>query len=418
MNCYDTFKEKHRKDIETCLASINDEMFNDNIPFWEKRILDPEYPGYLICFDRRGNLTRDLKPGWFVGRTMYTFGLLYNEIEPREEWFQIMKSGREMIDTDFYYKNGRFNQMLTRDLKIINGATSIFTDHFLIKGLYEYIKALKKMGKDTREECNLAADLTDQLFAHIKTKEVLEQENIPQGMEKHPIYFLTLIVAIESKSIFGDRYQNVIDECIHKTMYEFANDEYKKLFEFIRNDGTPYLKGCGRIMDAGHSMESAWFAMREGIESKNSDYVRRARVVIDWVIDNAYDEENGGFIQHFDVEKKIPEQEFLKTDYIALDAGWDDKIWWVQAEALYALALSALTTKNEKHFKYFMKEFHYIQEYFRDKEYGEWYSVLKKDGSILLDHKGFELKGPYHVLRCLIMLKKLFEDYLQKEESL
>lgn len=415
MNCYKTLKEKYQVDLKECLRSINDELFNDNIPFWEKRVLDPEYPGYFNCFDRQGYLTNDMKSGWFIGRTMYTFGALFNEIEPKEEWFQILKSGREAIDTAFYDKNGRFNQMLSRDLKVVNGPTSIYTDHFLVKGLYEYIRAIKKIGKDFQEEYELATYLSDELFKHIKDENVLKQEGIPTGMQKHSIYFITLIVAMESKNIFGDKYQYVIDECIHKTMNEFANEKYKKVFEYISSDGTPLLKGCGRIMDAGHSLESAWFAMREGIESRRNDYIHKAEEVIDWVINNAYDEEYGGFIQHLDVEKRIPDKEFQKSDYITLSVDWNDKIWWVQAEALYALALSALTNENERHFKYFMKEFKYVQEHFRDKEYGEWYSILRNDGSIRLDHKGFVLKGPYHVSRCLIMLKKLLEDYLREK---
>ena len=82
---------------------------------------------------------------------------------------------------------------------------------------------------------------------------------------------------------------------------------------------------------------------------------------------------------------------------------------------MYALGMSALFHENEKHFRYFMKMYDYVQNNFRDKEYGEWYSILKRDGRMVSDYKGFELKGPYHVPRCLMQLVTLLEEYLEQK---
>lgn len=194
----------------------------------------------------------------------------------------------------------------------------------------------------------------------------------------------------------------------------FANDEYKAPFEYIGTDGKPRLEGEGRLIDAGHTMESLWFSMRAGKECGCAAYIKRAETVLDWVIARCYDEEYGGFYQHVDVDTLIPQQRFLVNDYAGIPAAWDDKIWWVQAEGLNALAMSALYNENEKHFTYFLKLYDYVQNCFRDKEFGEWYSILKRDGSIRSDKKGFELKGPYHVPRCLMQLTVLLEAYLFK----
>ena len=74
--------------------------------------------------------------------------------------------------------------------------------------------------------------------------------------------------------------------------------------------------------------------------------------------------------------------------------------------------MSALYNENERHYAYFIKMYDYIQSYFRDKKYGEWYSILKRDGTIRVADKGFALKGPYHVPRCLLQSVKLLEIYL------
>ena len=105
------------------------------------------------------------------------------------------------------------------------------------------------------------------------------------------------------------------------------------------------------------------------------------------------------------------------TDYEGIPAAWDSKIWWVQAEGLNALFMSALLNENEKHFIYFKKLYEYTELYFRDKKYGEWYSILNREGGVLCDWKGFELKGPYHITRCLMKISLLAEKYLKCKED-
>lgn len=403
------FYLKHEKELICLLKKVKEELLFETVPFWEKRVVDKEYSGYLNCFDRQGNLIDSKKPGWFVGRTMYTFAALYNTIEKREEWLDIARIGRAFMDSSFYAGKGRFQQMMSREGKVINGPVSIFTDHFAVKGLYEYMKACPEEIKLKDKE--LAEKLSDRLFENVKDPKVLASEGVPSGYQKHAINFMTLLVALESRELFGNKYEKILNNCVEKSLYQFASDAYEAPFEYIGTDGKPKPEGEGRLIDPGHTMEAMWFSMRAGKECGNTEYGKRAMKILDWVIERCYDEEYGGFYQHVDLDGVL-EKRFLVNSYAGIPAAWDDKIWWVQAEGLYALGMSALYHENEKHFTYFMKMYDYIQKYFRDNEYGEWYGILKKDGSVVSDDKGFELKGPYHVPRCLMQLVTLLEEYL------
>ena len=42
---------------------------------------------------------------------------------------------------------------------------------------------------------------------------------------------------------------------------------------------------------------------------------------------------------------------------------------------------------------------------------------FKPDGGVLCDWKGFELKGPYHITRCLMKINLLAEKYLKCKET-
>lgn len=409
-----SFYEKHKEEIESIGERAKRQLLEDNVPFWETRVADTDCGGYFNCFNREGKLIKDVKSGWFVGRNMYTFSELYEKIQPKESWRKIAEQGYQYMKGGFYAGNGRFQKMLSRNGEVMEGTTSIFTDHFAVKGLYKYLKAANITEKNEIENARI---LTDILFQNVKEGNILRQEGIRPGWKKHAVNFMTLLVALESRDLFGNRYEDVLIDCVKKSLYEFANDKLQAPFENIKEDGAPELTGEGRLIDAGHTMESLWFAMKAGELLEEPAWKRRAEEVLGWVIERCYDETYGGFIQHIDVDRKAPEKPFLVTDYEGIPAAWDSKIWWVQAEGLNALWISALLNENEKHFEYFKKLYEYTELYFRDKEYGEWYSILNRDGGVICDWKGFELKGPYHITRCLMEISLSAESYLNCMET-
>ncbi|WP_312640980.1 AGE family epimerase/isomerase [Hydrogenoanaerobacterium sp.] len=403
------FIKKHCEELTAILQYYKQKLEEQILPFWEPRVVDMQYGGYFNCFDAKGELYSTVKPGWFVGRTMYTFSYLYNTYKRNPKWLEIATQGRSFLEKAAL-SNGRFCQMLAQDGTPITGATSIFTDHFAVKGLYEYIIAT---GKTNPRDIEWARQLTDQLFDHILTPSVLQDEMIPDGMQKHAVCFMTLLVALESKHLFGNAYSSVLRDCIHRSLYVFANDTLQAPFEYVGTDGMPVLRGEGRLIDPGHTLESMWFAMRAGQEEGTTAYAQRAKIVIDWVLHRAWDETYGGFYQHVDVENTTPEERFLTNTYVDVPVLWDDKIWWVQAEGLYALLMSSLENGADDHFAYFMKLHRFVKEHFMDEEVGEWNSVCHRNGEVSDARKGFELKGPYHVVRCHVQIVQLLQQALQ-----
>lgn len=402
-----TFEEKHMDQIKQLAAYYRKGLLEDIVPFWEQRVVDREKGGYYNCFDKKGNLYKDIKPGWFVGRNLYIFSALYNKIEKRPEWLEIAAKGKTFLMEKAYAGEGRFNYMMDRDGVPIEGTTSIFTDHFAVKGLFEYAKA-----SGSKEDAELAISLYEKLMEHVSDRSLLEKEGLDPRFIKHAHNFMTLLVAIEGKSLLGDRAKSTIDVCMERSLYTFVDDDLKAPLEYVGITSKPLYEDEGRLIDPGHTLEAMWFCMTEGIERKDKAIISRAAQIIDWVIDRGWDEEYGGFYQYVDVLNGLPEEKYQYNTYVDIDVHWSDKIWWVQAEALYATALSALCTKNERHFEIFMKQHEFCKKYMADHEFGEWRSFVHRDGSPFDDRKGFELKGPYHVMRAYMMLTLLFENYV------
>jgi N-acylglucosamine 2-epimerase len=401
------FITAHKEELKSLYDYYKSELLEDIVPFWEPRIVDREYGGYLSCFDRKGNVFKDVKPGWFVGRNIYTFSYLYNTVEKRPQWLSIAAEGVEWMKKYAYKGNGRFNGTMARDGSVIDSGTNLFNDVFAIKGYYEYLVALGD--ERTDEQLKFAAELTDTVFKNARDTALLEKEGLPSAFRNHAVNFMTLLASIEGMRLFGERYADELKYRLHNAMYVFANDEYNAVFENVGADGKPLLRDQGRIMDPGHALESCWFSLRAGMELNDKNIIKRAGEVLDWIIDRGYDEENGGFILLLDVENRVPKDAQRTQNYAGTIADWHDKVWWTQAEGLNALALSALLNGNERHFTYFKKLHDYVDKHFRDHENGEWFSILSHDNRMLLDNKGFEGKGPYHVPRCVILLYDLFK---------
>jgi len=408
-----SFREKYMQKIKDLAVYYRSHLLEDIVPFWEERTLDHEHGGYYNCFDREGRLYKDIKCGWFIGRNMYMFSALYNNIEKRPQWLEAAGIGRKFLTEKALTQSGRINQMMNRDGSVINGTTSIFTDHFAVKGLFEYIEASGNV-----DDIPLAKSLLDKLMQNISDKAVLANECHDIRFRKHALNFMTLIISIEGKKLFKDEMKPIIETCLQDSLYTFVDDALKAPLEYVSTDGKPLYEDEGRIVDPGHTLESLWFSIKEGIDRENNNIIQRACKIIDWVIDRAWDEEYGGFYQNVDVFDTIPQKPFLSNRYEDINVAWSDKIWWVQAEGLYTLALSALLTENERHFEYFLKLHQFCKDYFSDPMYGEWYSILHRDGSILNDRKGFELKGFYHVPRSVMQLTLLFDKYVETDGKL
>lgn len=404
------FVEKHRDELTSYRDYYRDELLEDIVPFWAARVPDPEFGGFFSCFDREGVRTKDIKPGWFVGRNIYTFANLCNAIEPCKAWLDLAQGGVQWMFRFGHQGGGRFNSLMARDGSVLDSSRSIFNDAFSIKGYYEYLVALGD--RRTDEQLCLATEMTDAMFRNSEDVDLLASEGISPEFRSHPVNFMMLLCAMEGKHLFGTRYRSVLDARLERAMYAFASDEYEAVFENLGPDFRPKPVGRGRLMDPGHALESCWFSMREGMERMDRNYIKRAGDVIDWILKKGWDAQNGGFILLCDAEGGAPEPEHRTENYCGTTVNWDDKVWWAQAEGLNALAMSALLNGSERHFAYFRQLHDFVDASFRDRKNGEWYAILRRDNTVLRSDKGMENKGPYHVTRCVALLYSLLRDVL------
>jgi len=85
------------------------------------------------------------------------------------------------------------------------------------------------------------------------------------------------------------------------------------------------------------------------------------------------------------------------------------KSWWAQAEAMVGFYNAYQLTRDEKFADASHRLWEYIQAHHLDREHGEWFKQLSRDGAPDLEHyKIGPWDCPYHSARgCFEMLARL-----------
>jgi len=97
------------------------------------------------------------------------------------------------------------------------------------------------------------------------------------------------------------------------------------------------------------------------------------------------------------------------------------KFWWPHNEAVIATLLAYTLTGDEKHANRHTMVHAWAHDHFADKEHGEWFGYLHRDGSVSVDLKGNHWKGPFHLPRmqlyCWQLLREYCSEYTEEESK-
>ncbi len=371
-------------------------LLDNVIPFWMEHSIDPQ-GGYFTCLLEDGKVYDTDKFIWLQARQVWTFAMLYNQQEAREEWLDIalhgarylLKHGKDRAG-DWYFSLNQAGQPLVK-------AYNIFSDCFACMAFAQLYYATKK--EQYREEA-LAT------FANI-----LKRKSNPKGKytktvgETRPLknFALPMILcnlSLELEPLLpAAQVQATIDECIQEVMYNFYDPKSGLVLENILPDGSLSDSFEGRLLNPGHAIEAMWFIMDLGQQRNDQELIDKAVERSLEMLQYGWDKEHGGIFYFMDRKGYPPQQ-----------LEWDQKLWWVHLETLVALLKGYALTKNTHCWKWFEKVHEYTWTHFRDKEYGEWFGYLNREGKVLLPLKGGKWKGCFHVPRGLWQSWRILEQ--------
>ena len=361
-------------------------LLDDTLEFWMPEIVDEEFGGYLSMRDRDGSLIDDDKSVWLQGRFAWMLSTLYNTVEKRDEWLAAAKSGVEFLKKHCFDEDGRMFFLMTREGKPLRKRRYYFSEAFAVMAFAAYGKA---SGEEEwiEEARQLFAKCMDYAEGRIPTGEPKwTSERQMKGIGV-PMIFLQVAQVLVANG--GDELaERKIDEFIEE-IREFVKDDIECVMEQIGMDGEVVDHIDARTLNPGHAIEGAWFILDEAKRrGGDTELIELGCRMLDYMWKLGWDEEHGGILYFKDVYGK-PVQEY-----------WHDmKFWWPQCEAIIATLLAYQLTGDEKYAKWHRMIHKYAHATFPDRENGEWFGYLHRDGRISSPVKGNQFKGPFHLPR-------------------
>jgi len=386
------------KQIDSFLAIYRDNLLDDILPFWIKHSVDYEYGGFTFCLDRDGTAIDSDKGMWQTCRFTWLLATLYNKIEKRPEWLSLAKHGIDFIRKYGFDEDGRMFFQVSRRGEPLRKRRYLFTETFATIAFAAYAKAT-----NDSEKANRACDLFRLIIDYHTNPFLLQPKHITETRSLKSIGMPMILIntAQVLRETIGDLLsEEWIDRCIEEIRIEFIKPSFKAVMENVSTTGVFSNHFDGRILNPGHAIECAWFILHEAkYRGNDSELIKLGTTMLDWMWEIGWDKEFGGLFYYRDV-KNSPVQEY-----------WHDmKFWWPHCEAIIASLLAFQLTKDSKYLDMHRTVHNWTFLHFPDKEYGEWYGYLHRDGRISTDLKGNLWKGPFHIPRMMWYCWQLLEE--------
>ncbi|AHC13956.1 AGE family epimerase/isomerase [Salinispira pacifica] len=420
------------------------QLLDDCIPFWMKHGLDTTYGGFMTGLDRTGKIIESDKSVWFQGRAGWTMANAYLAggrkdaalLQAAESCitfsdrhcfdsdgrmlFRVTRDGRKLIKRRYSFSEF-FSVIARSSLAIAKNDPALLDDAYrLFRSTLNYLRdpnrGNPKVDPATRSSLGLAQPMIE--------------INVAQELREA---FLILGSDTSEEIEFCTR---LIRENISIIQTNFVRPEFEAVVEQCNADGSLQDEHFeGRLINPGHSIEAAWFILRE------ADYLKSGHGGMhfapaspgsgaqgtDQAADTATDKGAAGRAETKPKDSSPPQADMLIELGVRIlnwmwNIGWDEKhgglcyfadlhghppfeywhnmkFWWPHNEASIALLYAFLLTGDPLHAQRFHMLDSWIDTRFPDREHGEWFGYLNFDGSISTDLKGNMFKGPFHIPR-------------------
>ncbi|MGH1396867.1 MAG: AGE family epimerase/isomerase [Trichormus sp.] len=383
-------------DFTTLAALYKNTLLNNVLPFWEQHSLDYEQGGYFTCLNRQGQVYDTDKFIWLQNRQVWTFSMLCNQLEKRENWLKIARNGAEFLAQHGRDNEGNWYFALNRQGQPLIQPYNIFSDCFAAMAFSQYALA-------SGEEW--AKDVAMQAYNN-----VLRRKDNPKGqytkaypgtrsMKALAVPMILANLTLEMAWLLpSDTLESVLASTVEEVMTDFLDQEKGLMYENVTPDGSHIDCFDSRLINPGHGIEAMWFIMDIANRKNDSKTINQAVDVVMNILNFAWDSEYGGLYYFMDADGHPPQQ-----------LEWDQKLWWVHLESLVALAMGYRLTGRAECWEWYQKMHDYAWSNFADAEYGEWFGYLNRRGEVLLNLKGGKWKGCFHVPRAMYLCWQQFE---------
>jgi len=385
-------------------------LLESTIPFWVRHGLDSQHGGLLSGLGEDGALIDSDKALWLQGRAAWTFSTLHATVERNPAWLAAAKSCLDFIRDHGRGPEGKLYFTVTREGRPLRMRRYVYSECFAAVGSAAYAKAAG-CSRSTGE----AVGYFETYLRHSFEPGVMPPKTDPvtrpmQGLAPHMIAIVTaqeLRAALGDPLVAGRTCTEWIDRSINAVESDFFKPEIGALMEVVGGQGEILDHFDGRTLNPGHSLECAWFILREaGLRGGSDRLLRLGLAILDCMWERGWDRYHGGLLYYTDVFGK-PVQEY-----------WAEmKFWWPHNEAEIATLLAYQLTGDEKYAAWHAQVHDWSHRVFADPRHGEWFGYATREGRITTRLKGNTFKGPFHLPRMQLTCWRIVDELLARQNG-
>ncbi len=235
------------------------ELFDRQLPFWDKHGIDHELGGFFHSLDYDGTRVRTDKFHWFQGRGVWVYSFLYQHFGKDPKHLEIARKTKDFMLRHEPQPDGWWAETLTREGKLVRPFQGdIYGMFFGAEGLQEYAAAT---GDEQAHE--LALGLMKKLYRYIDTPGV-QLSGIPKpGMRPQGLWMVILRIATQMLRHWKDpEIAGIADRCVDALINRHYYPDIGLNNELLNFDFSRPPEESTKCL-FGHSIETLWMVMDE-----------------------------------------------------------------------------------------------------------------------------------------------------------
>jgi mannose/cellobiose epimerase-like protein (N-acyl-D-glucosamine 2-epimerase family) len=409
----------NREEIIKLREEAQNHLVNELLPFWTSRMVDETNGGFITHFDQHGIDTgEDEKSLVAQTRCLYTVSSAHRAGYGNGNLAAMAKHGADfLIGKMWDSENEGFYWMMDRKGNVKIDKKIIYGHSFAIYALSEYTLATG----DPRgiEYAEKVFDLIQKYCADTMYGGYWEMFHRDwtlcgpgsQGGDRktldvhmHLMEAFTTLYECSHKDVHHRKLLEVIDLLLHRVIhpkYKTGIPQFFKDWQIAPQIKFDIIWGWDRFSSEGqktnvtdntcygHNAEFAWLLIHalDILRADPGIYSDVFRTIFDHTVNNGIDNEFGGVFVEGSHAGGVYDRE---------------KEFWQQAEVLTALLDAYIMFREGVYLDAYINVHRFVFDKFINKEVGEWYPLLTRNGEPIWTHMGHSWKINYHTVRSMI----------------
>ncbi|GAB3707373.1 AGE family epimerase/isomerase [Mariniluteicoccus flavus] len=395
------------------------------LPWWETHGVDDERGGVRTGFDNAGALHSADRFTWSQGRWAWLAGELADEAAAgrlaldEAVWRDRCVRTCARLMAEAVRDDGRTHFRVTESGEPIRdaagkSATSVFADLFAVLGLaagLRHVSPADPRAAAWREE---SVRILETARTGIADRTALsEPYPVPEGFSDlaGPMSLLHTAAELLRAPLGGAeaRVRAVRDWAASQLRGQVFSRDGDDWWEMRPDDARDGDTLVARHRTPGHMLELLWMIDRAQEADPGFRLLPRVRLhaVARRAIEIGWDGADGGVLRYVDQDGGRPDGRPVTDDRYQklVSTTWDTKLWWVHAEAMYALARFGNQDDAELA-SWAERVIDYTMAVFPSGSGQEWIQIRGRDGTPLDEVVALPVKDPFHIIRALVLLNR------------